>query len=329
MKNNVFPLIALGNDAPVVPDHGSNVGVIGLANESRLVAATYSEALTQFTVGYRDPENLLAAVDYLAPPIPVGRRFEWKKADNAQAFLAETDDERAIGGGFKRVEYAGSTQLGKTGNRGLSYILDIDEDGGATTEESVVAMLQQRIIRNKYRRAMTALLALNAGDAAIFSAATQPDELVKAALAAAQLVSGVFPNRGLFGLAGWNLRSTAYAGNDKAGAFAGLMKKPAEVAGDLMLSDLRVDKAVYQSAAAAKSRIVGSNFFAVVAYDGMTKDDPSHLKQFYTPTAGGRFRVFRKVTGPADKFVEIIVEHYESIVGTSTVGSARLNITAS
>ena len=328
MKNNVFPLIALGNEAPVVKDHADlPPGVVALVNESRLAASTYSEGLTTYSVGYRDPENLLAAVDYIAPPIPTGRRSEFKKGDKDTVFLAETDDERAIGGGFKRVEYAGTSQLFKTVNRGLAYILDIDEDGGATSEESIVAMLQQRIIRNKYRRAMTVLAALNAGTAATFSVATQPDELIKAALAAAQLESGIFPNRGLIGLAAWNLRSAAYAGNDKAGAFAGLVKKPSDVAGDLMLDDLRVDKALYQSTATAKARIVASNFYGVVAREGMTKDDPSNLKQFYTPVGGGRFRVFRKVTGPADKFIEIIVEHYESILGTSTVGVARLNIT--
>jgi hypothetical protein len=131
----------------------------------------------------------------------------------------------------------------------------------------------------------------------------------------------------LIGLVAWNYRSAAYAGNDKAGAFAGLTKTAAQVAGDLMLDDLRVDKALYQNTGSAKARIVGSNFYGFLAREGLTKDDPSHLKQFYTPAAGGRFRVFRKVTGPADKFVEITVEHYEIIVATSTLGLARLNIT--
>ena len=330
MKTQIHQLLPLFNEAPVAKDSGDlSPGVVALANEARFSAAHYSEALTQFTVGYRDPENLLAAVDYIAPPIPVSRRFEWKKQENAEAFLSETNDERAIGAGFKRVEYSGTTQLGKTSNRGLCFVMDTDEDGGATPEESIVAMLQQRIIRNKYRRAMTALAAIAAGNAAVFSAATQPDELIKAELAAAHLAGGVMPNRGLIGLAAWNLRSAGYAAQDKAGAFAGLAKNAAAVAGDLMLDDLRIDKALFQSTKTAKSRIVGSNFYGVVAYDGMMKDDPSHLKQFYTPADGGRFRVYRKVTGPADKFVEITVEHYETIIATSTVGLARLNITAS
>ncbi|MEN9840648.1 MAG: hypothetical protein RL376_448, partial [Verrucomicrobiota bacterium] len=296
MKSHIYPLIALGNEAPIAAASDSLApGLIALANESRFVSTHYSEALTQFTVGYRDPENLLAAVDYIAPPVPVGRRFEWKKADNSEAFLTETDDERAIGAGFKKVEYSGSTQLGKTANRGLTYVLDTDEDGGAVTEESVVAMLQQRIIRNKYRRAISALLALSAGTASVWSAVAQPDELMRAALATAQLDSGLFPNRGLVGLAAWNLRSAGLAAQNNAGAYAALAKTPAQVAGDLMLDDLRVDKALFQQTKTAKGRIVGSNFIGFTARDGLGKDDPSNLKQFYTPTGGGRFRVYRKV----------------------------------
>lgn len=327
---NFYPLIALPmiNEQRVQPaSNDLPPGVIALVNDSRLVGANYNESLTQFTVGYRDPENLLASADYIAPPVPVGRRFDWKKTDAVKDFLTETDDERAIGAGFKRVEYAGTEQNSKTRNRGLMYILDRDEDGGATTEEQIVAMLQQRIIRNKYRRAITALAAISAGDALTFSAATQPDELMKGLLATAQLETGVYPNRGLIGLAAWNLRSAAYAANDKAGAFSGLMKTPAQVAGDLFLDDLRVDKAVYQSGAAAKSRIVPQSFFGFHGRDGLMKDDPSTLKQFYTPADGKRFRVYRKLTGPGDKFVEIIVEHYEIIVATSPIGVARGNIT--
>lgn len=327
-SRNFHPLIALGNEAPVVHDHPElRPGVIALANESRLVGATYSEALTQFAVGYRDPENLLAAVDYIAPPVATGRRFDFKKVGDDQFFLTETDDERQIGGGFKRVEYSGTEQDARTRNRGLKYILDLDEDGGVTSEEQIVAMLQQRIIRNKYRRAMTALQAISAGTAKVFSAATQPDEIMKEALAAAQGEIGTYPNRGLIGLAAWNLRSAAMAGGDKAGHFAGLTKTPKEVAGDLFLDDLRVDKSLYQSTKTAKARIVTSNFYGFTAHDGQSKDDPSNLKQFYTPAGGQRWRVLRKVTGDGDKLIEIVVEHYELILATSTKGLARLNIT--
>lgn len=326
-----LPLIAFGNEGPIHSGMGDvPIGTIALVNESRLVGANYSEGLTAFTVGYRDPENLLAAVDYVAPPVPVGRRFEWKRADESQDYMTEVDDLRSIGAGFKRVEYSGTTQLGKTRNRGLMIVLDRDEDGGAVSEESQVAMLMQRIIRNKYRRTMTALQGMSGGTATIFSSVSQPDELMRTALATGQEASGIYANRGLIGLAGWNLRKAAYAPQNNAGGTASYRATRVEVADDLGLDDLRTDRALYQSTKTAKARIVGSNFFGFTARDGIGKDDPSNLKQFYTPLAGGeggRWRVFRKVTGPADKFVEITVEHFEEITGTSTIGVVRLNLT--
>lgn len=329
---SIFPLIPLGNEAPVVIDTGSDLqpGLVALANETRFNAAHYSESLTQFSTGYRDPENLLALTDYVAPPVQVGRRFDWKNADQSKYFLTEIDDERVIGGGFKKVEFGGTEQTSKTKNRGLMTVIDADENGGAIDEEAITASLLQRIFRNKYRRAITALAAITAGDGAVFSNATQPDELLKAALAEAQLETGVYPNRGLIGLAGWNLRSAAYAAQNNAGATAQMMKSAAQVAGDLFLDDLRVDKSVYQQTKAAKDRIVPTSFFGFHARDGLTKDDPSNLKQFWTPVnGGGRYRVYRRVYGPADKFIEITIEHYENILATSTLGVARKNITAS
>jgi hypothetical protein len=329
MKNH-FPLISLGNEARVAIDTGADLqpGTIALANETRFNASQYSESLTQFSSGYADPENLLALTDYIAPPVQVGRRFDWKNPDQSKYFLSEIDDERPIGGGFKKVEFGGSEVTSKTKNRGLMTVIDTDENGGAIDEFAITAMLLQRIFRNKYRRAITALLAIKAGDGAVFSATTQPDELLKAALADAQLECGLFPNRGIIGLAGWNLRSTAYAAQNNAGAFAQSAKSLAQVAGDLFLDELRVDKTIYQQTTTAKGRIVPASFIGFHGRDGLTKDDPSSLKQFWTPVqGGGRYRVYRRVYGPADKFIEITIEHYEQIFATSTIGTVRKNIT--
>lgn len=327
MIPNFTPLIALGNEAPVSADSGCLApGSIALANESRFSSTHYSEALTQFAVGYKDPENLLAAVDYIAPPVSTGRMFHWKKGDSSEYFLSEIDDERSLGAGFTKVQYAGGSALGETKNRGLTTVIDTDANGGVFDEESTVGLLQQRIIRNKYRRAITALMAMSAGDATAFTGAAAPDELLRSLLATAS-TSGAQANRGLIGLIAWNLRSAAYQSSEKTAAAIRAVMKPAELAGDLFLDDLRVDKALYTVNQTTKARIVGSNFFAFCARDGLSKDDPSNLKQFYTPCGAGRFRVYRKVTGPADKFIEITVEHYENIIATSTLGVVRANIT--
>src|SRR5215471_6834255 len=101
-------------------DNGSILpGQICLANESRFNSAFFSEPLTTYAAGWRDPNNLEALLDFLAPPVQVGRRFEYKQADNSESFLSDTDDMRAIGADSKRVEYNGSTVQDKTCNKGL------------------------------------------------------------------------------------------------------------------------------------------------------------------------------------------------------------------
>lgn len=326
MKNRIFPFISLGNEATVVAHADLIPGAVALANEARLTTATFSEPLTQYAVGWKDPENLQDAVNYLAPRVPVGRRFEYKKAKNSEAFLSETDDLREIGSAFKRVEYRGETVNSKTRNRGLTIRLDRDEMSGLMDEERAVALLMQRVLRNKYRRAMTALLALATDIPVTWGSGSTPDEDMRQAVAAAQLESGIFPNRGVIGLTAWNQRAEVYAGDDKAGAFAGLAKSAREVGQMIGLEDLRTSATLYQSSGTAKTRILQSLAVFFYAQDLVGKDDSSNLKQFVSAVdGGGDMRVHREEIGP--KFVDITVEHYDTIEGTSAVGARKLTIT--
>src|SRR5471030_2491935 len=93
----------------VLPDRGSGYepGQILFANDSRFLETYFSEPLTNYAVGWRDPSDTAASLQFIAPAVPVGRRFEWKQAANAEEFLSEViDDESALGSDFKRVEYS-------------------------------------------------------------------------------------------------------------------------------------------------------------------------------------------------------------------------------
>ena len=127
------------------------------ANENRFTAGNYSEALTAFTVGWKSPDNLNDILDFIAPPVPVGRRFEFKTSDNAQAFYSESDDVRSIGAEFKRVRYDGASINEKTLNKGLTIRVDHDEIADDDWQERYVQMLLQRLLRNELRRAVTAV----------------------------------------------------------------------------------------------------------------------------------------------------------------------------
>ena len=164
-----------------------------MANEERFTAAYYSEPLTQYATGWTDPENIDVLLNFVAPRVPVGRRFEFKQAVNSEAFLSEGDDYRAIGAEFKRIEYTGVSVSSKTDNHGLTYRLDLDEEGaGILTEELIVARILQRLKRNQYRRAITALLAACNNTAKVWSTGNpQPNEDVRAALLRAQATAGI------------------------------------------------------------------------------------------------------------------------------------------
>src|SRR5688500_6789219 len=144
-------------------DDGSLLpGQLYLANESRFNTAFFSEPLTTYAVGWRDPAKIEDILDFLTPPIRVGRRFEFKQTDNSEAFLSEVDDTRAIGADFKRVEYKGSSVVNKTHNRGLTIRIDVDAvEATPDWREVYVGRLLQRLHRNELRRAVTAM-----GDAA-------------------------------------------------------------------------------------------------------------------------------------------------------------------
>src|SRR5690348_3863026 len=68
-------------------DNGNPLpGQIVLANEARFTSSFASEPLTAYAVGWTDRNNIEATLDFLFPPVQASRRFEFKKADNSEAF---------------------------------------------------------------------------------------------------------------------------------------------------------------------------------------------------------------------------------------------------
>lgn len=329
---------ALSNtDLSLLPPVGASSKELG--NEERFTAAYYSEPLTQYATGWTDPENLEALVDFIAPKVPVGRRFEFKSAVNVEAFLSELNDDRAIGSDFQQIEYKGSSVSSKTINRGLKYRLDLDEEGaGILTEELIVARILQRLRRNIYRRGIATLLTASAaaGNTNVTwtynsssNPTPQPDEDIRTLIQTTQTSSGVFPNRLLIDLKSWNIRKRAYAQQAlAAGAIYGYGRTVDDVVADQSVDGMMVSKALYQSAewvTPTKTYILPQNLVAFYGQDNPTRDDPTNLKHFVTPVADGDFRVYRQPVG--SKFVDISVEYYDNIVATASIGLGQLTIT--
>lgn len=226
------------------------------ANENRFSAGNYSEALTAFTVGWSDPENTAKILDFIAPPIAVGRRFEFKRSDNAQAFYSESDDVRAIGAEFKRVSYSGESVNEKTINKGLTIRVDHDEVAGDDWQERYVQMLLQRLLRNELRRAVAAIdtIAAASAETKTWNAQSNPDADIREMLMQAADESGVRPNRLLFGESAWDLRMTSLESQNSAVAFKGAAMAKEELAGKFMLDACEVLSSRYQSAPSEKAR---------------------------------------------------------------------------
>lgn len=297
---------------------------VSAATESRFNAANFSEALTAFSCGYKDPEDLAGLLEFIAPAVPVARRFEFKKARNAECFLSETNDIRAIGSAFKRVEYTGETVNEKTQNKGLTIRVDHDEVMSDDWQERYVQLLIQRLYRNELRRAIVVLDFAAKTSQVTWNAKSNPDSDLRKMLSVATDASGLRPNRILLGEGAWDMRVNAYESKENPIFLRSADAGPSELARKLLVEDIRVIRARYQAEVGEKSQVLGNAIYAYYARPDITKDEPSNLKRFVTPVGTGTpFRVYVEEQA---KFTDLTVEHYSNIVVTSDLGIQKYSV---
>ncbi|MDB6064941.1 MAG: hypothetical protein JWR26_1149 [Pedosphaera sp.] len=319
---------------PILADRGAGYepGQILFANDSRFLETYFSEPLTNYAVGWRDPNDIQASLQFIAPSVLVGRRFEWKKANNAEEFLSEVvDDQRAIGSDFKRVEYTATDVTDKTLNKGLTYIADLDNVSGPNWQNDKVAKLLRRLFRSEFRRGITAIAAAATNTALTWenTAGKNPDQDLKNDLITATTATGIRPNRILYGDTAFNKRGLSYegqAGSTAYGQIAALNLD--QLASRLMVDKVMVSRERYQSAAAAKSEIVSNLVLAFFAEDGVDTEDPSNVKRFVSSFSaeqgGGIVRVY--IQQISAKLVALTVEHYSKIIVTYSGGIRKWTI---
>jgi hypothetical protein len=329
----------LPDGAPMLPGQ-----VYALANDSRFTETNFSEPLTTFAVGWKDPNNLEGTLEFFSPKTPVpGRLFEWKKATNAEEFFTETDDIRAIGADFKRVEYTAADVTDKTLNKGLTMRVDLDNVNTTITgwENRYVAKILRRLLRNELLRGITLLSAAATVTPKVWNAAADPDaDVVNEEIAAANQVGFQF-NRAGYGHTAWATRFTSLRGNANPARWGSATMTPEQLAMMFGVDEVFVSKERYQSSAAAKSEAVGNMVLMFFAQAGLDVEDPSNIKRFVSPPpnvlSGGN--EFKRPSGGLDvnvyvqqtsaKLVDISVEHYAKTVMTSTLGVREFTVTAS
>jgi len=316
------------------------------ANDSQFLETFYSEPLTNFTTGWRDPNDIEATLQFFAPAVPVGRRFEWKAANNAEEFMSElVDDQRAIGADFKSVKYTGTDVNDKTLNRGLTLIVDLDNvsDTGVGAgqvpgwQQNAVAKLTRRLYRNSYRRALAAISAAAVNNNLVWApqpvnpgvVPVNPDMDVVADLVAQTNITGIRNNRVAYGDTAALYRQQAYGAQNNPAGYLGYGTNPeAALAAALGVDKVYVSRERYQSGATAKSEILGAKVYSFYAQDNVDTEDPSNIKRFVSTfdgeQGGGLFRVY--VQQISSKLVAITVEFYEKIVITYAGGIRQLTI---
>ena len=346
--------------------YDKHTGSVFFSNESWFTGSFYSEPLTNYLVGWRDPNNIEATLNFIAPQVPVpGRLFEFKAAVNSEEFLSEVyDDVRAPYGDFKKVLYTGTDQTAKTLNRGLTTFVDLDRIGTANPgnmggagpapwQQNLVAKLTRRLYRNSVRRALSALSASAATATTRHWVAqpvnpdiipVNPDLDVQQELLTATNVSGVRPNRVIYGDSAFLYRNQAYGAQNNPAGFlgyapgltaSGMSGQEASIATNLGVDRVLVSRERYQSASALnttttsnKTEILGANIYCFYAQDDVDTEDPSNIKRFVSTfneeQGGGLFRVY--VQQMSAKIVAISVEFYEIIVVTYAGGIRKIPV---
>lgn len=301
-----------------------------VANDSRFGQAYFNEPMTNYAVGGWNKTDLEAELQALCPELPAPRNFTYNSWVNSEAFLTDSDDSRAIGADFKRVEYTLTKATGKTVNRGLIIRLDMDEVALMPGWENMyTGMLLRRLKLNAIKRAYAIIDAAstNTGNAWSTPGNTiDPDADVRAGLKAAVDASGLRPNTVVYGQTAWDLRFAAYRTDGNAARYNASLMTPEQVAQTLAVSKVFSTETRYQSTATAKAEALGSKVLSFYQQPGASIEDPTNIKRFVTPTlSGGPVRAFRYQV--SDKLIDIGIEHYELIVATYTGGVRKHTIT--
>jgi hypothetical protein len=290
------------------------------ANSGLFDGAHLSEPLTNYAVGWRDESGLDEALNFFAPEVPVGMRFEYKQFDNADDFETDTDDARAIGADFKQIIEGGTTVNDKLANRGLQICVDEDElNDDPNWRERKVRKLLNRIKRNSLIRAVALLEAAATNSAVTWDATAgkDPDMDIVTALAAGADSSGMMANRVAYGETARLKRLLSIRAQQHAGGFSNSGFTSAELASFLGVDEVLFAKSRYGTGA-TKTRLMASLVLAFTAYNGIDTEDASNIKRFFRMLEGQRYRVYEWKDGP--KKYRIAVEHYERTRITSTLG---------
>ena len=295
-------------------------GIILAANEqSTFTQSHFSEALTGYIAGYPEDSGLSELLDFIAPPVQVARRFEYRKSEKARG-LAESDDVRALDGEFKEVTSYGKLESSRTLNKGLTYKIDRDRFPATEGfEQAVIAWLRNILLRQEVLRSLALLSAAAKVVNVDWTTASDPDADLLMAVAGAADADGLEKNVGIIGQTMLMRRKLVYQGKANNSALVARSSLSiSDLAEYLELEELRKISARAKIGASYPPIYRNSAIFYNALSSPMI-DDPSHIKRAWSPCeGGGMWRVFREERGP--KILAISLEHYSQLLAPFTGG---------
>ncbi len=300
-------------------------------NPALFTESFFSQPLTDYAVGYRDPSDLDAELEFFAPEVPVSERFSYAQWDNPEEWLSETDDQRPIKGDFKDVEYTSFKVDAACVNRGLQITLDMDQlRARSDFEEFYTQKLLRRLKRNEIRRAIALLQAAATNTAVTWNTAAgkDPDQDVITELIAAADQSGIKPNRVGYSDTAWSRRMLAHRAQTTAGGFGSASLTPDQLAGLYGVEQVFNSKSRFTTGLTTKAQSLSNQVFMFNATAGQDTEDASNIKRFVadgaTEEGGGRYQVY-SARMSAKRWV-IAVGFYSLLRITSTLGIRRLTV---
>lgn len=328
--NAALPIIAAAIGATYDPEFKEQINMITQLNASAIVQGSFSEALTTYATGWRDDAlGIQAELDFMAPSVQVGRRFEYLENLNFEAYLSGTEEDlRSSGGDFKTVEMNSTKELGKTSNRGLQIVVDLDDVRDEPNwEQTRVAQLMRRIKINKLRRALAIYTAADTNTAKTWdtTAGKDPDQDVMTELVTAADAVGMKPNRVVYGDTAWSKRALSHRAQVTAGGFSSAGLTVEELAGVLGVEGVLHSNARYSTTKTAKGQVLGTLVLLLTALQNADTEDPSNVKDFWSPTDQGTRYAVHSIPWGIKRHI-IAVEHNECMKLTSNIGIRSLTI---
>lgn len=301
-------------------------GQVALANEGAFGKSFFSQPMTNYAIGWKTEDKKLEnLLEFIAPGVRTARRFEYKKANNADEFalIADGSDVRALFGEFKMVQTIGDIVNAKTVSKGLTTVIEKDNEQPHDVKDKI-KWLKKLLIKAEIYRAMTLLAAAATNTAKTWNKDARPDMDLMAAIDAFGDKVGVDANRILMGTSAWMKRIGAY----QAGARSNFVPPATlkDLADFLNVDEIFKSSQRYTSGDDRAKLVAANKVFIFAGERGASLDDFSTIKRFWSPDeGGGEYAVFIDDQTSA-KLKKVTVCHTSQIATTCATGVQSLTI---